>query len=70
MQGAKSKFKETIINIIKEIPEGVAIISKNRMLRKSLIRDQEELLEDKNRITKIKHSMKRLEDEIEKLSQR
>lgn len=70
MQGAKSKFKETIINIIKEIPEGVAIISKNRMLRKSLIRDQEELLEDKNQITKIKHSMKRLEDEIEKLSQR
>lgn len=69
MQGAKSKFKETIINIIKEIPEGVAIISKNRMLRKSLIRDQEELLEDKNQITKIKHSMKRLEDEIE-LSQR
>ena len=53
MQGTKSKFKETIINIIKEIPED-AIISKNRMLHKSLIRDQEELLEDKNRITKIK----------------
>lgn len=41
MQGTQSIFKEPVINIIKEIPDFVAVINNNRVVHKSIIRDHE-----------------------------
>ena len=41
MQGTQSIFKEPVINVIKEIPDFVAVINNNRVVHKSIIRDHE-----------------------------